>query len=348
MSRSAPTMDGPPAARKSPKLALPDGSPMMDEVAAARSGRGCPDLRMARRLSLDEAVDLFLAHLKVERGLARHTLEGYGRDLARFAGFLAVRGRADVDDVTPADVADHLLALAEQGLAARSRARALVAIRGLCRHLVGERWLTADPSAQIDAPRLARRLPGVLGEEAVARLIATPPDTPRGRRDAAMIELVYAAGLRVSELVALPLADVNLRGGFVRITGKGQKTRLVPVHAAALARIERYLAEDRPAQLRDPAERALFLTDRGGPLTRQGFWKALRGYARRADVRLPAGEVSPHKLRHSFATHLVERDADLRAVQAMLGHADISTTQIYTHVGRARLIEQARKHPRAG
>jgi len=162
-----------------------------------------------------------------------------------------------------------------------------------------------------------------------------------------MIELAYASGLRVSELVTLPLADVNLNAGFVRVTGKGNKTRLVPLGAAARERIERYLAEDRPGFLRDPAERALFLTDRGRPMTRQGFWKALRGHARRAGVRLPGGEVSPHKLRHSFATHLLERGADLRAVQAMLGHADISTTEIYTQVSQARMIEQARKHPRA-
>lgn len=302
---------------------------------------------MARRLSLDEATDLYLDHLKVERGLSRHTLDGYGRDLARFVGFVADRGRADVDDIQPLDVTDHLIALAEQGLSARSRARALVAIRGWCKHLVGERWLEADPSELIDGPRLASRLPGVLGEGAVAALIAQPPDTPRGRRDAAMIELAYASGLRVSELIGLPLADVNLNAGFVRVTGKGNKTRLVPLGQAARERIERYLAEDRPTQVRDPAERALFLTDRGGPMTRQAFWKIVRGYAARADVRLPGGEVSPHKLRHSFATHLVERGADLRAVQAMLGHADISTTQIYTQVSQARMIEQARKHPRA-
>jgi integrase/recombinase XerD len=178
-------------------------------------------------------------------------------------------------------------------------------------------------------------------------LIAAPPDTPRGRRDAAMIELAYGSGLRVSELVMLPLADVNLHGGFVRVTGKGGKTRMIPLNTAAQMRITRYLEEDRPSWLRDPRQHALFLTERGGPMTRQGFWKALRNYARRADVRLPAGEVSPHKLRHSFATHLVEHGADLRAVQAMLGHADISTTQVYTQVSQARMIEHARKHPRA-
>lgn len=302
---------------------------------------------MARRLALDEAVDLYLDHLKVERGLARLTLDAYGRDLARFVAFLLARDRADVDDITPADVTEFLIALADAGLAARSRARTLVAVRGLLKHLVAERWLEADPSQLIDAPRTAKRLPGVLGEDAVARLIATPPDTPRGRRDAAMIELAYASGLRVSELVSVPLADVNLHGGFVRVTGKGNKTRLVPLGAAARERIARYLEDDRPAWVRDPAQRALFLTERGGPMTRQGFWKALRGYARRAGIRLPGGEVSPHKLRHSFATHLVEGGADLRAVQAMLGHADISTTEVYTHVGQARMIEQARKHPRA-
>jgi integrase/recombinase XerD len=302
---------------------------------------------MARRLSLDEAVDLFLDHVKVERGLARGTLDAYGRDLARFTAFLSARGRVVADDITALDVTDFLLELTTAGLAARSRARTLVAVRGLCKHLVAERWLDADPAALIDAPRTGRRLPGVLGEAAVTRLIAAPPDTPRGRRDAAMIELAYGSGLRVSELVALPLADINLRGGFVRVTGKGGKTRVVPINTATQMRIARYVEEDRPGWLRDPQERALFVTERGGPMTRQGFWKSLRGYARRADVRLPAGDVSPHKLRHSFATHLVEHGADLRAVQAMLGHADISTTQVYTQVSQAHMIEHARKHPRA-
>ena len=302
---------------------------------------------MARRLSLDEAVDLYLDHLKVERGLARHTIEAYGRDLVRLVGFVTERGRGEVDDVTPADITDYLIDLARTGLAARSRARALVAIRGMFRHLIGERWLEADPTALIDAPKIAKRIPSVLGEDAVAKLIATPPDTPRGRRDIAMIELAYASGLRVSELVTLAAADLVLSQGFVRVTGKGQKTRLIPVGASARERLARYLADDRPALVKDPAQRAMFLTERGQPMTRQGFWKALRTYARKAGVRLPGGEVSPHKLRHSFATHLVEHGADLRAVQAMLGHADIATTEIYTHVSRARVLEQARKHPRA-
>src|SRR3954468_9079071 len=162
-----------------------------------------------------------------------------------------------------------------------------------------------------------------------------------------MIELAYASGLRVSELVTLALADVNLHHGYVRVTGKGNKTRVVPLNNVAREKIERFINEDRPHLVRDPAERGVFLTERGRPMTRQAFWKTLRNYARRAGVRLPAGDISPHKLRHSFATHLVEHGADLRAVQAMLGHADISTTQVYTQVSQARMIEHARKHPRA-
>ena len=304
---------------------------------------------MARRLPLDRAIDLYLDHLKVERGLSLNTLDGYGRDLARLGAFLAARDRADVDDVTAADLTDHLIELADVGLGARSRARALVAMRGLFRHLIAEHWLDVDPGQLLEAPRSPPRSPVVLGEHAVAALIAAPRrDTPRGLRDAAMLELLYASGLRVSELVGLPLADVNLRGGFLRVTGKGKKTRMVPMGAAARDTIERYLVEVRPSWLRARDQPALFLTERGGPMTRQGFWKLLGVYARAAGVRAVGGAVSPHKLRHSFATHLLERGADLRAVQAMLGHADIATTQIYTHVSRAHLIEQYRKaHPRA-
>ena len=184
----------------------------------------------------------------------------------------------------------------------------------------------------------------VLGEAAVARLIDSPPDTPRGRRDAAMIELAYGSGLRVSELVQLPLADVNLRAGFLRVTGKGGKTRVVPLNTATQMRITRYL-EDRARWLRDPRQRALFITERGGPMTRQGFWKLIRGYARAAGIRR---DVSPHVLRHSFATHLLEGGADVRVVQELLGHASVTTTQIYTLVTVTTLREvYATAHPRA-
>jgi integrase/recombinase XerD len=303
---------------------------------------------MARTLPLDDGVDSFLDRAKVERGLARNTVEAYARDLARLVRFLAARGREHVDEVTAGDVTDHLIELAEARLSARSRARALVAIKSLFRHLVAERWLDADPTALIDAPKLARRHPGVVGEDAMSRLLAMPGETLRGVRDQAMLELAYGAGLRVSELVNLGMGDVNLHAGFVRVTGKGNKTRAVPLGAPALAKIRRYLAEVRPGWARDPAEPGLFLTERGRPMTRQAFWKLLGRYARAAGVRLPGGAVSPHKLRHSFATHLLENGADLRAVQVMLGHADIATTQLYTHVSRARIVDEYRKkHPRS-
>jgi integrase/recombinase XerD len=285
------------------------------------------------KLDLDRAVDLYLDHLKVERGLGARTLDAYGRDLARWVRFLTARGRVLARDVTPVDVVDHLTELAAEGLSAASRARALVAIRGVHRHLLAERYADADPTALVDGPKLPSRVPGVLGEEAVARLLATPRrDTPRGLRDAAMLELLYATGMRVSELVGLPAADANLAAGFVRVTGKGKKTRLVPIGQPARDAIEAYL------RVRPPGGGPLF-----GTMTRQGFWKLLGRYARAAGLR-----VHPHKLRHSFATHLLDRGADLRAVQAMLGHADIATTQVYTHVSRARLIDQyLDKHPRA-
>lgn len=300
---------------------------------------------MARAPSLDEAVDLFLDQLKVERGLSVHTVEAYGRDLGRLLRELVGRGRARADEVTALDVTEHLMALTTAKLAPRSRARALVAIRGLFRYLVAERYLEVDPTALIDAPKTGRRSPGVLGEEAVRTLLAQPRrDTPRGLRDAAMMELTYASGLRVSELVGLPIADLNLGAGVVRVTGKGKKTRLVPIGAAARATLADYVSQVRPRWLRRPDEPAMFLTPRGRAMTRQGFWKLLGRYARAAGVRLPGAEVSPHKLRHSFATHLVEHGADLRAVQVMLGHADIATTELYTHVSRARIVEQVRKH----
>ena len=303
---------------------------------------------MARRLELDQAVDDFLDHVKVERGLSVNTVEAYARDLARLLQFLATRDRVTVDDVTPLDLTDWLVLLAREKLSARSRARALVAVRGMFRRVVAERWLDADPTALIDAPKIGRRFPGVVGEAAVADLLAQPHgNTKRGSRDLAMLELAYACGLRVSELVGLPVADVNLKAGFVRVTGKGKKTRMIPLGETARTRIAEYLEDVRPALVKDPREPALFLGPSGKPLTRQGFAKLLRRYARGAGVKLPSGELSPHKLRHSFASHLLEHGADLRAVQVMLGHADIATTQIYTHVSGARIIEQVRSaHPR--
>jgi integrase/recombinase XerD len=296
-------------------------------------------------LDLDSACDLYLERLLVERQLAVNTVEAYGRDLTRLRRFLIDRGRAAPGEVTPADLVDYLLDLADAGLKPRSRARALVAIRGLFRFLCGERLVDADPSETLAAPRIGRKLPNVLGLEEVDRLLAVGGTGPRHLRDAAMLATLYATGLRVSELCGLKLADLNLKGGFVRATGKGKKQRLVPLGDLAAARLTGYLEHGRPALMKRPAELGLFLTGRGRPMTRQGFWKLIGRHARAAGI---ARVVSPHVLRHSFATHLVERGADLRAVQAMLGHADIATTQVYTHVSRAHMIALHRKHhPRA-
>ena len=296
--------------------------------------------------ALDRAADAYIDYLRVERNLAANTVAAYTRDLARLSSFLHDKGVTTPASVGEGLLHDYLLELAETGLSARSRARALAALRGWFRYLRLQRDIECDPSEGIDAPKKVMRLPDVLGADQVEALLAAPArNTARGLRDAAMLELLYATGLRVTELVTLSVQQVNLRAGHVRVLGKGGKQRMVPIGEAACVITTQYLDEARPTFLKNPNERGLFLTGRGRPMTRQGFWKRLRGYARAAGIRR---DVSPHKLRHSFATHLIERGADLRAVQAMLGHSDISTTQIYTQVSRARLLElYYAHHPRA-
>jgi integrase/recombinase XerD len=297
-------------------------------------------------LSLDSAIDLFLDHVKIERGLSRNSVDAYGRDLAKFRRFAAAEGLDDADTVEPRHLYAYLVTLSRARIAARSQARNLVALRQLFRHLRGERHIARDPTADLALPRIGRPLPVTLTLREVEDLLSQPRiDSARGLRDAAMLETLYATGLRVSELVGLCLTDVNLGEQFLSTMGKGRKQRLVPLGGRARQRIEEYLASARPALLGKRESPALFVTHLGRPMTRQGFWKLIAAYARAAGIRK---RLSPHKLRHSFATHLVERGADLRAVQAMLGHADIGTTQIYTHVSAERLAAVVKKHhPRA-
>ncbi|HXJ18770.1 MAG TPA: site-specific tyrosine recombinase XerD [Polyangia bacterium] len=296
--------------------------------------------------SLDVGIQQFLDHLRVERELTPATVEAYGRDLAGFAHFAAGRTISRADTIGPIDVLDFLVHLNERKLSARSQARRLVALRQLFRFLKGERLITVDPTEDIDLPRFGRKLPDYLTIDEVDRLLVAPDRrTARGLRDAAMIELLYATGLRVSELVKLRLRDLNFDAGYLMATGKGRKERLVPVGEAALQAVRAYVEGARPGFAGARAIDTLFLTHHGRAMTRQGFWKLLGRYARAAGIRKP---ISPHKLRHSFATHLVERGADLRAVQAMLGHSDIGTTEIYTHVSRGHLRSvYDRFHPRA-
>ena len=296
-------------------------------------------------MELDQANDLFLDYCRVERNLARNTVAAYQRDLSRFASMCERRGVSQVEAIDQSLILDHLIELSKAKLAARSQARALVTLRNLFKHLCRERILPANPTAFVELPKLGRKLPEVLSVSDVDALLAAPDrKTVSGCRDGAMLELLYASGLRVSELCGLGMSALNLDRGFLMPTGKGDKQRLVPIGEAAIAATRDYLERVRPG-LDKCRSSFVFLSNRATPLTRQAFWVSLRKYARLAGIY---GPISPHKLRHSFATHLLERGADLRAVQSMLGHADISTTQIYTHLSRAQVQKTYNKfHPRA-
>ena len=294
---------------------------------------------------LDEALDQYLVHLRVERGLLPATLESYARDLREYLDWLARQGVRRLALVTEPLVLQHLGALQLRGLSRASQARHLAALRGLHKFASAEGIAPLDPSEGVGATRGSRPLPNFLSVGEVDRLLSQPDvRTSQGTRDRAMLEVLYASGLRVSELVALPLSAIDPQAGVVRVRGKGGKERIVPVGERARDCLGTYLASARQRLLGVRRSPDLFVTPRGGRMTRQGFWKLLGRYARGAGI---ARRVYPHSLRHSFATHLLERGADLRAVQAMLGHADIATTQIYTHVDRARLKAVIAKHPRA-
>jgi integrase/recombinase XerD len=290
-------------------------------------------------------IAAFLNYAQVERGLAANTIAAYRRDLEKFRAFCEPR-RLGPAQVERQHVVDFLGRLYKQGLDARSVARQLVTLRTFFRFLAQEKVVRHDPVEHIESPRAWKRLPKFLTLEEVEKLLATADTTtPLGLRDRAMLEVLYATGLRVSELVKLKVADVQLEAGLVRCLGKGNKERVVPLGKKSLAALDDYLRRGRPALARRRTTPFLFVSRRGGAMTRQNFWMLLRARARAAGVR---AHLTPHTLRHSFATHLLERGADLRAVQLLLGHADISTTQIYTHVAQERLRQVYRTHhPRA-
>jgi len=302
-------------------------------------------LRSGTPVGLEVWIDAYLDHLRVERCLAANTLEAYARDL----GALTAHVGADVEpsSIHPDALASLMVENTRQGLAPRSSARQLSALRGFFRFLVRERAIAHDPSTILMRPRIVRKLPRVLSFDEVERLLAAPDETTeRGRLHSAMLNLMYASGLRVAELCSLRVSDIDLQRGLVAVRGKGGKRRLVPVGEVALNCVVRYLQMKKVRRVRLPKETTLFVSPRGsGRFTREGFWKMVRRYAVSAGLfPLP----SPHKLRHSFATHLLRGGADLRSVQAMLGHADLGTTEIYTHLCADDVrAAHTKSHPRA-
>lgn len=293
----------------------------------------------------DALLDAFIAFLRAERNLAPKSVDAYATDVKVWLDDLT-RKKLSVESATRDDVLEHLAWLGRKGLAARSKARHLAALRSFHRFLEDEKLAPGNPMDDLDTPKHTRKLPVFLTLDEVESLLKAPDvATPAGLRDRAMIEVLYATGLRVSELVKLSNADVNLVDGYVMVMGKGRKERIVPLGRHAIERVKAYSASGRGAILKGRESAALFVTPRGKGFSRMGFWKLLRRHARTAGI---TKNLSPHKLRHSFATHLVERGADLRAVQTMLGHADLATTQIYTHVDSQRLKSTYdRFHPRS-
>lgn len=306
-------------------------------------------------MRLDAALDFYLQHLRVERALSQNTVLAYGRDLGKLLAFAEGSGKSDVEHIDLGVISGWIREMSREGLGPRSTARHLSSARGFFKFLMREGELRTDPTELAARPRFGRKLPRALGEAEMVTLIEGPPaDTLRGLRDRAMLSLMYAAGLRVSELISLTVSDVDRARGIVSALGKGKKRRLVPLGEVALEHLTAYLeardegASARAARLGATSKKVsplLFPSPRGGKLTRQAFWKIVGRTARGAGIR---GHVHPHQLRHSFATHLLSGGADLRSVQTLLGHASVATTEIYTHVSQDRVRQAYRKaHPRA-
>ncbi len=295
---------------------------------------------------MESLIQEFIDYLGHERGLATNTLESYGRDLRQYYGFLSEDTSHTVETASQATIVAYLMLLRKQGKATATIARRLAALKAFYQFMLKENYVAKDPTGDLSSPKLERKLPKVLTVHEVDRLL-NRPDTSNatGIRDKAMLEVLYATGIRVSELINLNLGDLDFEEGFVRCMGKGSKERVVPMGEIAMNSLKQYFSKGRPKLVSNPRERAVFLNHHGRRLTRQGFWKIVKKYAAQLKIRK---EITPHTLRHSFATHLLENGADIRSVQEMLGHADISTTQIYTHITKDRLKDvYARSHPRA-
>ncbi len=293
-----------------------------------------------------QQVDSFVSYLAVVKGLSKNSVESYGRDILKFVLYLDNNGVTDAARVDHRNILDFLSHIREQGMNTRSTARILVSIKQFFKFLLTEKVIINDPTFLIRAPKMKISIPDVLSLEDVENLLSAPEENSlEGIRDKAMLEVLYATGVRVSELVQLELNSVNFELGYLLIYGKGGKERIVPVGQVAAKKLNEYLNTSRPKLLKSRKSIYVFVTRRGSRMTRQGFWKLIKGYALKKEINK---KLSPHTLRHSFATHLLERGADLRTIQLMLGHSDIATTQIYTHVERERLKEVHKKyHPRS-
>ncbi len=293
-------------------------------------------------------IEEFLGYINVERGYSANTLAAYRNDLGQYVEYLESRPEITAwSDVRKGDMVEYVLCLKEREYSSATVARKVASVKSFFHFLVAESVVTDDPTATLDAPRVKKRLPRALSREEVDRLLAMPLEgqAPKSLRDAALLEVLYATGMRVSELVALNLDDVNLASGTVRCFGKGAKERIIPMYERASEALRTYVQEGRISYLRNPEEKALFLNPRGTRLTRQGLWLIIKDYVKRSGIR---SEVTPHTLRHSFATHLLDGGAGLREVQKLLGHSNVSTTQIYTHVSGERLRDAYDEaHPRA-
>ncbi|MEA2060263.1 MAG: site-specific tyrosine recombinase XerD [Thermodesulfobacteriota bacterium] len=295
---------------------------------------------------MDKLIDQYREHLLIEKGVSCNTVTAYAADLQKYAAFLETCSIFDIEKTDTTAILSWLVNLSNNGLSAKSRARHLISVRGFYKFLFQEGLISFNPVKKIDIPKTGLYLPQTLSVNEVTALLKGPDQTkPKGIRNAAMLEILYGAGLRVSELIHMKVQDINTEAGFVRIFGKGEKERIVPLGSFARKAAENWITTARPLLLKGHSSPYLFVARAGKPMTRQGFWKIVKKYTLKACI---SKNITPHTFRHSFATHLIEGGADLRSVQTMLGHSDISTTQIYTHISQKYIPEMHKKfHPRA-